>query len=157
MFRNPKIYPKESSISILLYKNLKIIFHVLNNNFSYTQLFLFFFFRKISISIPMLLTLFYSERSLYLSRAFYLVFSFFFWKILVPFPSFFLKLFFVFFFDNTYFYICLQNFLIIILAFFLNFLHQNFLHQNLLHQNFFPSECFSKFLHQNFLHNQNFF
>ena len=78
MFRNPKIYPKESSISILLYKNLKIIFHVLNNNFSYTQLFLFFFFRKISISIPMLLTLFYSERSLYLSRAFYLVFSFFF-------------------------------------------------------------------------------
>ena len=86
-FWNPKICLKESSISKLLYRTLKIIFYVLNYNFSYIKLsfvfllqndsysdtddimfFFFFFFRKILVPFPY----------------FFLKFSLFFWQYLLP-------------------------------------------------------------------------
>ena len=92
----------------------KTIFYLLNNNLSYTHSRLFFFIRKVFISITMILTLFFlssSERFLYISGAFFSsLFCYCFRKTLVPFSCFFLKLLFVFFimFIN-HFYICLQK------------------------------------------------
>ena len=104
-------------------QNPKIIFYAQNNNLSYTQHSLFFFFRKIFIFITMILALFlfFFFRKIFISVAgsFSAFFFFFFRKILVPFLCFYVKLFFAFLiiFIND-FYLCkqkiLKKFLIVI-------------------------------------------
>ena len=91
----------------LLYRTPKIIFYVLNKNFSYTQLSFVFLLQKDSSfnhdDTDALLSL--SERFLYLHQAFF--FSFF-REILLPFVCFFSKLFLVFlkiFINQFYIYL----------------------------------------------------
>ena len=81
----------------LVYSILKISSYVLNNNFSYIQPFLVFFYRKLLISIMMILMLFPFSSSkilLNLSWAFFLPFFFFFFtNILTSFTCFFFEAF----------------------------------------------------------------
>ena len=94
-FWNLKICLKESSISKILYRTLKTIFYVLNYNFSYIKLSFVFLLQNNSYSNTDDIILF---------------FFFFFRKILVPFPYFFLKLFFVFLtIFITRFSVCIQK------------------------------------------------
>ena len=106
-----------------LERNLKIISHVRNNNFSYTQLSHVFFS---------------SSFLLLVSGHFSFFFLFFFRMVLISFTCFCLKLFFVFLIIFIYhLYIYIQRYLLkkVICYIIFNFLHQNFLHQNSLYQN----------------------
>ena len=67
---------QESSISKPLYRTLKIIFHVLNNNFSYTQL--FFLLQKDFGIFPVLLF----EAFLCFSHSIYLLFLYIYKKMI---------------------------------------------------------------------------
>ena len=81
------------------FRTLKIIFYVVSNNFSYTQLYFVFLLQKDPYfnhdGTDTFFCFFASESFLYLSRASFRLF-FFFRKILLPFRCFFLKLFFAF-------------------------------------------------------------
>ena len=62
----------------LVYSILKISSYVLNNNFSYIQPFLFFFYRKLLISIMMILMLFpFSSSKILLNLSWAFFFAFF--------------------------------------------------------------------------------
>ena len=98
--------PRNPQFPNTLY-NPKIISYVLNNNFPYTQLFSFFCFRKIFISIAMMLTLFY---------------FFFFRKILIsvlgiflPFSFFFFREILIWFYFNIDFHVLLLELFLVFL------------------------------------------
>ena len=83
-----------------LYRILNIIFYVLNNKFSYTELFLAFLLQKdfyFDHNDIDAFFLFLLQKDFYICpRYSFILFFFFFRNILVPFPCFFLKLFFIF-------------------------------------------------------------
>ena len=96
-FEIPKFFLGTSPFK-LIFSILKISSYVLNNNFSYIQPFLVFFYRRLLISIMMILMLFPFSSSkilLNLSWAFFLPFFFFFFtNILTSFTCFFFEAFF---------------------------------------------------------------
>ena len=112
---------------IRLYRTLKIIFYVLNNNFSFTQLFFVFLPRKDSYcnhdDTDTFFIFFIRKTFLSVSSLFLPFLFFFFRSILIYFTCFFFKLFFAFLIIFIYhFYIYIQENifkkLTVILAFF---------------------------------------